>query len=203
MTIERPMFPPVEQSNVVQFSAIARKPRESSASIPETIADLIATRSPDKMKSRIAERIAERMARQAKRDAETPPSETCKNKRLRDQLWDAWRRARSTAEYWNARVAWNSALTCAQRESIGDSGSFPPASHDCHWELLAAWRNAIVQQLQTAAPDAASIIWKKTYLADGKLDYLKLEPNQLARIVAKDEAFIAAHPVRAKKGNKQ
>src|ERR1700722_9890353 len=54
-----------------------------------------------------------------------PATETCRNQRLRLTRREVWRRAGFTTRYWRARLDWDSALSWAQRQGIGDAKSFP------------------------------------------------------------------------------
>jgi hypothetical protein len=108
-------------------------------------------------------------------------STTCKNSRLRQARDKAWNRARHTTSYWRARLDWHSELKCAQEWELADSGSFPPAAEEDRLSLVDTWREAVVKQLLTPAPNVAAVVWKRAKLGGG-------------------EAFLAAHATRRSRG---
>jgi hypothetical protein len=60
------------------------------------------------------------------------------------------------------------------------------------------WRQAIAVQLLTPACDKQSLVWKQRAPKADK--YIPIDPEALARIMAEDEAWLAAHhPQRAKR----
>jgi hypothetical protein len=86
MTLERPMFPPVEQSNVVQFTAIANRPKRRP--MLEQMTDCF----PYKRGAELPENSTRR---------EENVSVTLKNSRLRDQRYKVWRAADARQDYWH------------------------------------------------------------------------------------------------------
>src|ERR1700681_3841295 len=63
--------------------------------------------------------------REGKPELPPPQTETAKNARIRTERCDAWWLAGRMADYWRARLDWQSALSIAQKYGIGDSASFP------------------------------------------------------------------------------
>jgi hypothetical protein len=154
MTLERPMFPPRadERCQIIQFSTAARiSPKRRKP---------IAMAAGTSRMSRVElEQEPERPARD-----EGELSTTCKNSRLRQARDKAWDRARQTTSYWRARLDWHGELECAQKWRLADSGSFPPAADENRFSLVDTWREAVVKQLLTPAPNVAAVAWKRAKL---------------------------------------
>ena len=187
MTIERPMFPPRADAavscEIIQFSAIAglsKKDRKQIARAAGT-----------SRMSRVEQQEPERLARD-----EGELSTTCKNSRLRQARDKAWDRARQTTSYWRGRLDWHGELEDAQKRGLADSGSFPPAADENRFSLVDTWREAVVKQLLTPAPNVAAVAWKRAKLSGRDFSYLPVKPDRIERAIADDLAFLAAHPVR-------
>ena len=83
-------------------------------------------------------------------------------------------------------------LRSVGREDAGESWT------DLEGELLRMWRQAIAVQLLTPACDKQSLVWKQRAVKADK--YIPIDPEALARVMAEDEAWLAAHhPQRAKR----
>jgi hypothetical protein len=65
--------------------------------------------------------------------------------------------------------------------------------------LVDRWREALVKQLLTPAPDLMSVTWKKAALAQGQYRYVGVPDQRIERAIAEDLAFLAAHPIRHNK----
>jgi hypothetical protein len=89
-----------------------------------------------------------------------------------------------------------SALECAQKWGLADSGSFPPAADENRHLLVDMWREAVVKQLLTPAPDGAAVAWKSAKLAGRGFSHLPTKAERIERVIADDWAFLAAHPTR-------
>ena len=109
---------------------------------------------------------------------------------------EAWNRASHTTSYWRARLNWHGELECAQKWGLADSGSFPPAADENRFSLVDTWREAVVKQLLTPAPNVAAVAWKRAKFSGSDFPYLPVKPERVERVIADDEAFLAAHPVR-------
>src|ERR1035437_1271758 len=98
MTIERPMFPPREESSVkiIDFKSWS-KPQPAAKSQPST-----------KTLTGLPQRETRRQERS--HQIEDGLTETCKNFRLRDQRRDAWRTADARRRYWDARLELEGAI---------------------------------------------------------------------------------------------
>jgi hypothetical protein len=176
MTIERP---PVEQSNVVQFSAFAA---------------VAAAQKPGA--GVLAQYRAERKARREARELIPPATETCRNHRLRLSRRDAWGAARRLTDYWRARLDWESALSLAQEHNIADANSYPKCDDygKDRWSLLDLWRTALVKQMLTPAPDVAAVAWKRAQLRAEQYRYTDVKPERLQCAIDADVEWLKAHP---------
>jgi hypothetical protein len=126
-------------------------------------------------------------------------STTCKNSRLRQMRDEAWNRARHTTSYWRARMDWHFELQFAQRWGLADSGSFPPAADETRFAFVDTWREAVVKQLLTPAPNVAAVAWKRAKLSGSDFPYLPVKPERVERAIADDIAFLTAHPTKKSK----
>jgi hypothetical protein len=127
-------------------------------------------------------------------------STTCKNGRLRQARGGAWNRASRTTSYWRARLDWHNELQCAQKWGLADSGSFPAAADETRSSFVDTWREAVVKQLLTPAPDLGAVTWKRAKLKSSDFPYLPVKKERVERVIADDVAFLEAHPTRAKRG---
>ncbi len=46
------------------------------------------------------------------------------------------------------------------------------------------------------APNVAAVAWKRAKFSGSDFRYLPVKPDRIERVIADDEAFLAAHPVR-------
>ena len=65
-----------------------------------------------------------------------------------------------------------------------------------HMPMVRRYREALVRQLLTPAPDANSGKWKQAALAAGQHLHTAVKSERIERAIAEDLAFLAAHPVR-------
>jgi hypothetical protein len=79
---------------------------------------------------------------------------------------------------------------------VADSGSFPPAADENRYSLVVTWREAVVKQLLTPAPDGAAVAWKSAKLAGRGFSHLPTKAERIEHVIADDLAFLAAHQVR-------
>lgn len=169
---------------IIQFSTAARVP-------PKRGKPIVRTAGTSRMSRVDLEQEPERPARE---DVEL--STTCKNSRLRQMRDEAWNRARHTTSYWRARLDWHGELEYAQKLGLADSGSFPPAADENRFRLVDTWREAVVKQLLTPAPNVAAVAWKRAKLSGSDFPYLPVKPERVERVIADDVAFLDAHPTR-------
>jgi hypothetical protein len=194
MTPERPMFPPrADECQVIDFESFALAAKILKAP-PE---DRSVRKA--RIKAHRDERIAKRAAKLL--EVTTAPenfSETCRNHRLRQSRRDAWRAADHLADYWHARMEWQSALETAQTYNVADANSSFPKCEDGvnRWTLLDLWRDALVQQMLTPAPDQGAVTWKRAQLRGGQHRYVGVKDEKLQRAIEKDEEWLKSHPSR-------
>jgi hypothetical protein len=180
-------------TNVVKFPfsvsrrVYSRRPRKSINGTPDERAVL---------QEIVAEVVEEIDARASARAL----SATAENFRLRIARRDAWWRAGRVTDYWRARMDWNHALSLAQSHGIGNANSYPSIENEDRLDLVDKWREAVVKQLLTPAPDGAAVTWKRAKLAGRGFRHLPTKPERIERVIADDVAFLEAHPTRAKRG---
>jgi hypothetical protein len=169
---------------IIQFSTAARSARPGSDKQAPAGVTASANRA-----------LTPRQRRREGKPALPPPAtETAKNSSIRTARRDAWWRGCRVSEYWRARLEWHSALEIAQQYGIADRASFPSA--ESRIELVAKWREAVVKQLLTPAPDGAAVTWKRAQLAGRGFSCLPTKAERIKGAIADDVAFLAAHPTR-------
>ena len=134
-------------------------------------------------------------AEPAFRHAEPPLTETAKNGRLREKRNQIWRKADAATRYWRVRMDFDHAVYMAQREEIPEAAYHPVVDHK-DLQLVERYREALVKQLLTPAPDLRSVTWKQAALAQGQYRYVGVSDQRIERAIAEDLAFLAAHPMR-------
>ena len=178
-------------AEIFQFSTAPRRSIKTSTRVGEDIGDNL----PEEIDFRSPEWKARKAERAAERAANRPV--TAINSDLRKERRGNWRQAGHVTDYWHARLEWNSALSCAQSWGVADSANFPAAGDiENRWKLVDTWREAVVKQLLTPAPDLGAITWKRAKLASGDFASLPTKPERIERAIADDEAWLAAHPTK-------
>ena len=168
--------------DIIQFSNVARPTRRvSGKQAPAEVSD----------KRPLGQRM-----REAKPALPPTATETAKNSRIRIARRDAWWTAGRTMDYWRARLDWQDAIETAQRHGIADSASLPLFGGESRFDLVDKWREALVKQLLTPAPDLAAISWKRAKLASRDFPHLPTRKERVERVIADDVAFLDAHPTR-------
>jgi hypothetical protein len=175
---------------IIQFSVLTRAARHVSDLHPPAEVTAIGNRVLTPRQRR----------REGKPELPPPATETAKNSRIRIVRRDAWWHAGRVADYWRARLDWTSELGTAQQYGIADSASFPPADNASRFGLVDTWREAVVKQLLTPAPDGAAVTWKRAKLKSSDFPHLPVKKERVERANADDVAFLEAHPTRAKRG---
>jgi hypothetical protein len=61
---------------------------------------------------------------------------------------------------------------------------------------IGRYREALVKQLLTPAPDLRSVTWKQAALASRQFRHTSVKSERIERAIAEDLAFLAAHPIR-------
>lgn len=131
------------------------------------------------------------------REVETADlTDTCKNARLREGRKIAWGCAHAARAYWRGRLDFESVVSHAQSRGIAEGKLHPEADETERWMILNKWRASIAAQLLTPAPDVAAVTWKRTALRSGEHKYTDVTTERIARAIADDVAFLAAHPTR-------
>ena len=171
---------------IIQFSTAARPVRSASDKQAPVGVTAIGSRVLTPRQRR----------REGKPELPPPATETAKNARIRTERRDAWWHAGRVSDYWRTRMDWHSALGTAQKYGIADSASFPSAENESRFGLVDTWREAVVKQLLTPAPDGAAVTWKRAQLAGRDFSHLPTKAERIERVIAEDLAFLAAHPVR-------
>jgi hypothetical protein len=171
---------------IIQFSAAARPARKGTYKPAATEGTAIGDGA----------LTPRQLRREGKPELPPPATETAKNSRIRIERRDAWWHAGWVSEYWRARLDWHSALEIAHKYEIGDSASFQLPGHNSRFELVDKWREAVVKQLLTPAPDGAAVAWKRAQLAGRGFSHLPTKAERIERVIADDLAFLAAHPTR-------
>jgi hypothetical protein len=132
----------------------------------------------------------------AVREAEPPVTTiTARNRRIRNERWEAWQKAHAATEYWNALLNFHHAVSIAAREGLREacsqSGDF---SDDFRWRIVCSYREAVRRQIFTAAPDMQAVNWKRAHLSEAIFVGAKRE--RMEQVIADDVAFLKAHPTR-------
>ena len=83
---------------------------------------------------------------------------------------------------------------------MGDSASLAEPPGD-RLTLIRMWREAVVKQLLTPAPDLGAVTWKRAQLAGRSFSHFPIKAPRVEQAIADDVAFLAAHPTRTKKGD--
>jgi hypothetical protein len=165
-------------SNVVQFSSFGARPKSHQNEAPLVLA---------------AEDKTPREIRRELRANSPAATVTGGNQRLRLKRRDVWWKAEAATRYWRATMEFDDACETAQRHGIQDSFAFTP---DDRLISVRKWREALVNQLLTPAPDARAVTWKRQMFAQGQHEHIGAKPERIERIIAEDVAWLAAHPVR-------
>jgi hypothetical protein len=102
--------------------------------------------------------------------------------------WDHWRIAGGRTDVLKVYREFISACRMAPRY-----GMKPWVEYDAddEWRAIAAWREAVVQQLLTPAPTQEDLNWKERWCTQQKLTYLPVSPEKVASAIAADEAYLA------------
>jgi hypothetical protein len=139
--------------------------------------------------------VSGRISFRARDDAETLTT-TKRNKRLREQRDDVWKKACAATGYWRARMDMQDAIWVGQREGVPEASSHSPVTPADRYPLLNNYWKAMGDQLLTPAPRVAVVNWKQHILAKGEYIHTGVEKEQIEKAIASDLAFLAAHPTR-------
>jgi hypothetical protein len=172
MTIERPMFPPRAGKPALRLvGGIDSTPHDALASCQTSFRKI------------------------DDRPTAGSSSTTADNGRLRQIRKEIWRMAEAATRYWRVRIDFDHAISFAQRMEIPEA-AYHPVVDSKDLRLVDRYREALVKQLLTPAPDTAAVKWKQDALARGQYRYVGVKPERIERAIAEDLAFLAAHPIR-------
>jgi hypothetical protein len=143
--------------------------------------------------------------RAATRSQKTPPrpkreqssgklTGTRQNFLLRQERHQAWREADAIRTYWRARLKMEGALYRVQ--GLPEGNNHPPYDERERLVLIANWRQAVVKQLLTPAPDTRAVAWKRDALARNQHKHTDIKTERIERAIAEDMTFLAWHPIR-------
>ena len=79
---------------------------------------------------------------------------------------------------------------------IGDFKTYASVVHGERFVLVDLWRNALVSQFLTPAPDVSAVTWKRIALRKGDCRYGVVEPEALHKAIADDVQWLKDHPTR-------
>jgi hypothetical protein len=119
---------------------------------------------------------------------------TAINSDLRNERRAVWRPAAALTRYW--RMKWD-LEGAASNPWLADS----PEGRQFYQEeycytSLEKFRDALVRQLLTPAPDIGAVNWKKTNFAAGQHKYTNVKSEKIERAIADDLAWLAGHPTK-------
>jgi hypothetical protein len=124
----------------------------------------------------------------------TTRSATFENgRKKRDELW---RIADAATCYWRARMKMGWAVSFAQNVGAAEGRLHPSIDDVGQLRLVEQYREALMKQLLTPAPNLAAVSWKQKVFAKGDHRFTNVEPERIERAITEDEVFLAAHPVR-------
>jgi hypothetical protein len=144
---------------IIQFSAMlsAKRTEEIQASARAIVAN-------------VHQMPIEPMFVRRERELPEPQTESCRNHRMRLGRRKAWTAARRVTDYWLARFEWHNQLSSAQDYDVADANSFPKSKDgEGRFALVALWRDALVKQMLTPAPDVGAVNWKRAQLRGGNI----------------------------------
>jgi hypothetical protein len=175
------------ETNIVKF------PGAAVSRLPKILSEQDLREIDRKVRASLEEPETPRERRIRERQEAPALTETGRNSRLRIARREAWREAEADTRYWQAKMDFGHACEMAQRHGVQDSFSYNLPDHG---KAVREWREALMRQLLTPAPDTGSINWKRKAFAQNQHRFTDTKPERIERAIADDEAFLAAHPVR-------
>jgi hypothetical protein len=138
-------------------------------------------------------------ARRLRKLQSEPETTTGKNAQLRMQRREAWWQAERQVDYWKACMKMHSAVSAVQHAGLPEGAAHQKAEH-WHWQpIVESYRKAIARLFLTPAHRLSDITWKQKALGSGDHTYTDLSSERIEAAIAKDIAFLAAHPTRRKR----
>jgi hypothetical protein len=138
-----------------------------------------------------------RERRRRERQEVEPASATARNHRMRLQRRDVWGAANAATRFWAAKREFDDVCVAAWRHGVEESFAYD--ADENRMSNVQKWREALVAQLLTPAPDVAAVAWKRRAFASRQIRYTDARPERIERAIADDVAWLAAHPVRQSK----
>lgn len=120
-------------------------------------------------------------------------SDTARNNRLRAERKEAWTRTEAKMRFYKGLADFLHVLSIARRERVPDALRMDH-SEERFREARMAERDAWQDLLFLPAPDQAALKWKIDQLRKGSLSQVR--EAELEAMIAEDQAFLAAHPIR-------
>lgn len=124
---------------------------------------------------------------------------TVQNRRLRRARSGDWLNARVETDFWLALLDFHTALQGVAAREIGALAyAYPEIGRLDRGALVKRWREALVRQMLTPAPDMAAVRWKQAILVSKRHEYTFTVEHieRTKRAIAEDIAFLAAHPTK-------
>ena len=129
-----------------------------------------------------------------------PATESCRNSRLRGKLRSEWFRVQAITHYWKAFLEFESALGIARVHDMREVAAFTDIIRPRRrGEYVKKYREVVVAQLLTPAPDVRAVMWKETTFKSGQHRHIGVEDDVIKRAIAKDKAFLDTHPTKRTK----
>src|SRR5271154_1082313 len=136
----------------------------------------------------------ERKARKAERAANR--SATAINSDLRKERRDVWWAAEALTRCWRARLEFEQTSSMPCLADSPEGRQFYQERKTWLLDSIAKWREALMAQLLTPAPDTGAVTWKRATFAKEQHKHTDVDPKKIERAIADDLAWLAAHPTR-------
>ena len=172
-----------------EFLKTARSRRMSSCTV-EPMDELDEGDEADEIESQA------RKERKARKAAAANRSATAINSDLRKERRDGWRIAAALTRYWRARFEFESASSMPCLADSPEGRKFYQEQEQWPLDSVAKWREALMAQLLTPAPDTGAVTWKRATFEAGQHRFTDTKPERIERAIANDEAWLAAHPTK-------
>ncbi|HZR88392.1 MAG TPA: hypothetical protein VFB02_16410 [Bradyrhizobium sp.] len=125
-----------------------------------------------------------------------PSTETGKNSRLRKERREVWRAAEATTRYWRARLDMEHAISMVVMYGTDEAKLHPEYDQSNHMKMVDKYREMLVRQLLTPAPDSNAVVWKKAAFERRDHLHTDVKPERIERAIAADEEWLATHPTK-------
>jgi hypothetical protein len=180
-------------SNIVQF-------RRAVSPLPKILSDQDLREIDRKVRASLEEPETPRERRIRERQEAPALTETGRNHRLRQQRREAWREAETATRWARALLDFEHACESAQRWGLPESSGFKILGGHIRVDF---WRDKLMNQLLTPAPDANSLAWKLRTFASGQHRFTTRKPERIQQAIDADKAWLAAHPSKRSDASKR